>query len=332
MVRSDSKLHEDVLDATKLDLKATRDGFSEGILEAAERDENIVVLSADVSASVRAAEFKKRYPERYIEVGVAEQNLALVASGLANAGKIPFIATYAVFSPGRNWEQIRTTIALADLPVKVVGMHTGVSVGPDGATHQALEDITLMRVVPNMQILVPCDAEEARKAILAAAWNDAPTYVRFTRHGTPVFTTAETPFEPGKAYYLWRSEKPEVAIVGAGPLLYEALQAAHALEAEGIGTSVVNLHSVKPMDIPTLLDAARDAGAVVSVEEHQILGGLGGTVAEVLAQNMPLPQEMVAIHDKFGQSGGADELLEHYGLNTHGIIAAVHRARKRAQG
>jgi transketolase len=331
MVWSDSKLHQDVLDATKLELSATRDGFGDGILEAGERDEQVVLLSADVSASVRAADFKKQYPERYVELGVAEQNLALVASGLANAGKIPFIVTYAVFSPGRNWEQIRTTIALADLPVKIIGMHTGVSVGPDGATHQALEDITLMRVVPNMHIMVPCDANEARKAVLAAAWNNAPTYVRFTRHGTPVFTTAETPFEPGKAYYLWRSERPQVAILGAGPLLYDALMAAHALEAEGIGTSVVNLHSIKPMDIRTVLEAARDAGAVVTVEEHQILGGLGGTVAEILAQNTPLPQEMVAVHDKFGQSGSAQDLLEHYGLNTHGIIAAVHRARKRAQ-
>jgi len=332
MVNNDMHLVDNLFEQDSLEHASLRDGFSAGILEAGERDENVVVLSADVSDSVRAAAFKEKYPKRYVELGVAEQNLAVVASGLANYGKVPFIATYAVFSPGRNWEQIRTTVALADLPVKIIGMHTGVSVGPDGATHQALEDITLMRVVPNMQILVPCDREEARKAILAAAWNNKPTYIRFTRHETPVFTTSETPFEPGKAEYLWRSENPEVAIMGAGPLLYDALQAAQSLQNEGIGTSVLNLHSVKPMDIPRVLEAAGDAGAVVSVEEHQILGGVGGTIAEILTQNNPVPQEMVAVHDKFGQSGKAEELLEHYGLNTHGIIAAVHRVRQRAHG
>ncbi|KKS71811.1 MAG: Transketolase, central region, partial [Parcubacteria group bacterium GW2011_GWF2_42_7] len=259
-----------------------RKGFGEGLLRAGELDKNVVALCADLTESTQMIFFKEKFPERYIEVGIAEQNLATIASGLANYGKIPCIATYAVFSPGRNWEQIRTTIALANVPVKIMGMHTGVSVGPDGATHQALEDITLMRVLPNMTIFVPCDREEARKAVLTAITNDKPTYIRFTRHDTPVFTTLKTPFEAGKAEYIWRSAEPRVAIMGAGPLLYEALQAARILEERGIGTSVLNLHSIKPMDIAKVLEAVRDAGAVVTVEEHQILGGVGGTIAEIL--------------------------------------------------
>ncbi|HCC05216.1 TPA: transketolase [Patescibacteria group bacterium] len=330
MITQELHLVTDIFDREKVEKTSLRSGFREGILEAGERNERVVVLSADVSDSVYASAFKEKFPERYIEVGVAEQNLATIASGLANYGKIPCIATYAVFSPGRNWEQIRTTIALANVPVKIMGMHTGVSVGPDGATHQALEDITLMRVLPNMTIFVPCDKEEARKAVLTAIANDKPTYVRFTRHDTPVFTTSKTPFEAGKAEYLWRSREPRVAIMGAGPLLYEALHAARMLEERGIGTSVLNLHSIKPMDIAKVLEAARDAGAVVSVEEHQILGGVGGTIAEILMQNHPIPQEMVAIHDTYGQSGTAQELLEYYNLTTEGIVQAVLRAHARA--
>ncbi len=331
MINENLKLNENIFDEDKLEKVSLREGFSEGVLELGDINEDMVVLSADVSDSVRAADFKKKFPKRYVEVGVAEQNLAAIASGLANYGKIPFIAAYAVFSPGRSWEQVRTAIALSDLPVKIMGMHTGVSVGPDGATHQALEDITLMRVIPNMKIIVPCDKEEARKAVISSVENGEPTYIRFTRHKTPVFTTKETPFEEGKAEYLWKSEKPEVAIMGAGPLLYDALLAARELEERGVQTSVLNLHSIKPMDIEKVLEAARDAGAVVTVEEHQILGGLGGTVAEILAQNIPVPQEMVAVHDKFGQSGTAKELLEHYGLTKVGIINAVLKVHERAR-
>lgn len=331
MINRDLQLHENIFELDKLECSSVRNGFGEGVVEAGEMDERVVVLCADVRDSVRASAFQKRFPERYVEVGVAEQNLAGIASGLANYGKIPFIAAYAVFSPGRNWEQIRTTIALSDLPVKIMGMHTGVSVGPDGATHQALEDITLMRVIPNMTILVPCDKEEARKAVLSATKNKKPTYIRFTRHKTPVFTTKETPFEIGKAEYLWRSAEPQVAIMGAGPLLYEALQAAKVLESRGIGSSVLNLHSIKPMDIPKVLEAVRDAKCVVTVEEHQILGGVGGTIAEILVQNNPVPQEMVAVHDAFGQSGEATELLEHYRLTTQGIIDAALRVIERTR-
>lgn len=330
MINNQLHLVTDIFETDTLESAPLRDGFGEGVVEAGKQDEKVVVLCADVADSVRATAFKEAFPKRFIEVGVAEQNLATIASGLANYGKVPFIVTYAAFSPGRNWEQIRTTIAIADLPVKIMGMHTGVSVGPDGATHQALEDITLMRVVPNMTIIVPCDKEEARKAVLYAAKNNKPTYVRFTRHKTPVFTTKETPFEVGKAEYLWRSEYPKVAIMGAGPLLYDALQAARILEARGIGTSVLNLHSIKPMDIAKVLEASRDAGAVVTVEEHQILGGVGGTIAEILTQNHPVPQEMVAMHDRFGQSGTSRELLDYYRLNTDGIVEAALKAHARA--
>jgi transketolase len=310
--------------------EALREGFGRAIVAAAEQDERVVVLCADVTESARLDAFKAKFPTRYIELGVAEQNMAVVAAGLAEYGKIPYIATFAAFSPGRNWEQIRTTIALANLPVTIIGLHTGVSVGEDGATHQALEDITLMRVLPNMQIIVPVDAHEVEKAVHAARTTPRPTYIRLTRHKTPVFTSAETPFEIGRAEYLWRHHEPKVAIMGAGPILYDVLQAARILEQEGIPVSVLNLHSVKPMDIEKVKEAARDAGAVVSVEEHQILGGVGGTIAEILSQNTPTPLEMVAVHDRFGQSGSALELLREYRLDTGAIIDAARRAYGRA--
>lgn len=331
MINQDLHLHPHTLERDTLDHLATRDGFGRAILEAAEQDDRVVALCADVTESVRLDGFKEKFSTRYIEMGVAEQNMATVASGLANYGKIPFMATYAVFSPGRNWEQIRTTIALADLPVKIMGFHTGVSVGEDGATHQMLEDITLMRVLPNMTIIVPADAEEAYKAVLASVHTNKPTYIRFTRHKTPVFTTPDTPFTIGRAEYLWRSHEPKVAIMGSGPILYDALQAAQILEREGIGSSVLNLHSVKPMDIEKVKEAARDAGAVVSVEEHQILGGVGSTIAEILSQNTPTPLEMVAVHDRFGQSGRAEQLLQEYRLDTGAIIDAARRALARRQ-
>lgn len=332
MLNQELNVHPDTLDRSKVIHKSTRDGFGRAIIEAAERDERIVVLCADVAESVRLGTFREQFPDRYIEVGVAEQNMANLASGLANYGKIPFMATFAAFSPGRNWEQIRTAIALTELPVKIMGMHSGVTVGEDGATHQALEDITLMRVVPHMQVLVPIDEEEARKAVLAAAQTDRPTYIRCTRNKTPVVTTPESPFRIGKAEYLWRGDTPQVAFMGVGPILYGALEAAQQLEREGIGSSVLNLHSVKPMDIERVKEAARDAGSVVSIEEHQILGGVGGTIAEILAQNMPTPLEMVAVHDRFGQSGSADELMREYRLDTSAIIEAARRVLARAHG
>jgi len=331
MVNSDLHLHDDLFDRSAVPTAGMRDGFGEGLLEVAAADERVVVLSADVSESVRVDAFKKQYPERYVEVGVAEQNLAGIAAGLANAGKIPFIVTFAVFSPGRNWEQIRTTIALSDLPVKIVGTHAGVGVGPDGATHQALEDITLMRVLPNMTLIVPSDKEEVRKAVHAALATKKPTYIRIARHESPIYTTPDTPFATGKAEYLWHSKKADVALIGAGPILYDALQVAQKLEQEGIGSSVLNVHTVRPMDIERVKEAARNAGAVVTLEEHQILGGVGGTIAEILVQNDPVPVEMVAVHDRFGQSGKAAELLREYKLDEQAIYEAAKRvlARKR---
>lgn len=304
---------------------ATRDGFGAALVELGERDSRTVVLCADLAESTRTLLFKEKFPERFVEVGVAEQNLAALASGIAASGKIPFIASYAAFSPGRNWEQLRTSAALNNMPVKIAGMHAGVSVGPDGATHQALEDIALTRVLPGMTVLSPCDSEEARKATLAAAALSGPVYIRLTREKTPSITTAQTPFEIGKAATLWNSEKPQAVVCATGPLVHEALRAAEALEKEGVGVMVLNIHTIKPLDEATVVAAARACGAVVSVEEHQIAGGLGSAVAEVLARTMPVPQEFVGVQDRFGQSGTPEELLEHYGLTMPHIILAVRK-------
>jgi len=328
MIDPTAKLSEKTLTDT-VDMVPTRDGLGKGTVEAGKKDERVVVLSADLSESVRADWFKKEFPHRYIEVGVAEQNLATIAAGLANYGKIPFFTSYAAFSPGRNYEQIRTTIALNNVPAKVCGMHAGVQTGPDGATHQMLEDIAMMRALPNMIVIVPADAEEGRKATYAAAFNGKPTYLRFGREKMPLFTTAQTPFAIGKAYYLWKAEKPDVAIIGCGPLLYEALKAAKALEAEGISVSVVNSHTVKPLDTDLIYQVAAEAGAIVSVEEHQVNGGLGGAIAELLAKHHPVPMEFIGMQDEYGQSGTAWELFKHYKLDAPAIAEAVKKVRAR---
>jgi len=328
MISKDAKL-SDAIFTGSIEKAPTRDGLGKGTVEAGKADMNVVVLSADLGDSTRASWFQKEFPDRFVEVGVAEQNLATVASGMAAAGKIPFIASYAAFSPGRNYEQIRTTIALNDMPVKVCGMHAGISVGPDGATHQMLEDIAMMRALPNMIVIVPADAEEGRKAVLAAAKNGKPTYLRFGRDKVATFTTSDTPFEVGKAYYLWKSEKPDVTILGCGHLVYEALFVAQALEKKGVRVSVINSHTVKPLDEETILAAAKEAGAVVTVEEHQIAGGFGSAVAEFLAQHDPMPMEFVGMRDAFGQSGEPQELLHHYGLDAAGIEKAVENVLKR---
>lgn len=300
----------------------TRDGFGDALLELGEKDPRVVAVCADLAESTRMLAFREKYPERYIEVGVAEQNLATVASGLANYGKIPFIASYATFSPGRNNEQIRTTISLNNVPVKIVGSHAGLSVGPDGATHQALEDIALMRVQPNMTVISPCDKEEARKATLAAAAYDGPVYIRLAREKTPVITTKESPFLIGKAELLWLGENPQVAIFATGPLLHNALLAAKQLESE-IAVSVINVHTIKPLDEKTITAAAKNAGAVVTVEEHQIAGGLGSAIAEVLARTSPVPIEFIGVYDRFGQSGEAAQLIVEYKLGVQDIVEAV---------
>ena len=331
MIKKGAKLSEKIF---KKDIErvATRDGYGEGLVIAGEKDENVVVLCADLTESTRSHLFQDKFPERFIEVGVAEQALATIASGMANYGKIPFISSFAVFSPGRNWEQIRTTIAQNDVPVKIGGSHAGLNVGPDGATHQALEDIAVMRVIPNMIVIAPGDAVETKKAVVEAAGNGKPTYIRFTREKSPVFTTDKTPFKIGRAETLWQTKDPQVAIIACGPLVYEALLAAKKLESAGIGVLVINSHTIKPIDEQAIIRAAKITGAVVTVEEHQITGGLGGAVAEILAKNFPVPIEFIGMPDKFGESGQSNELLEKYGMKAANIMKAIKKVIRRKNG
>ena len=312
-----------------IDMAPTRQGYGEGLVLAGEKDEKVVVLCADLTDSTKSAAFKEKFPDRFIEVGVAEQGMATIAAGMANYGKIPFISSYAAFSPGRNWEQIRTTIALNDVPVKIAGAHAGVSVGPDGATHQMLEDIALMRAMPNMIVINPADAIQASKATSAAAANGKPTYLRFAREATPIFTNDKTPFKIGKIETLWESDDPQVAIIATGPLVYEALKAAKEL-SKSIDCLVLNCHTIKPIDEIAVIRAAKTCGAVVTIEEHQITGGLGGAVAEVLGKNFPTPIEILGMPDCFGESGQPDELLAKYGMKAVNIIDSVKKvvARK----
>ena len=313
----------------EIEMVPTRQGYGEGLVAAGEKDERVVVLCADLTESTKSILFKEKFPERFIEVGVAEQGMATLAAGMANYGKIPFISSYAAFSPGRNWEQIRTTIALNDVPVKIAGSHTGLSVGPDGATHQMLEDIALMRTMPNMIVIAPSDSVEARKATIEAAKNDKPTYIRFAREKSAVMTTEKTPFKIGKAETFWESKDPKAAIIACGPLLYEALEAAKLLEKSKIEVLVINSHTIKPMDEQAVIKAAKITGAVVTVEEHQITGGLGGAVSEVLSRNFPVPIEFVGMPDSFGESGTPDELLEKYGMKAKSIVEAVKKVISR---
>jgi transketolase len=333
MINPDAKLVENIFDE-KIAQKPTRDGFGTGTIEAGKADENVVVLCADLSESTRAEWFQKEFPERFIEMGIAEQNMAATAAGFALAGKIPFMASYAAFSPGRNYEQIRTTIALNKQHVIVCGMHAGVSVGPDGATHQMLEDIGLMRMLPGMVVIAPSDAEEARKAVVAAAKVSPfamPIYIRFGRSPTPAFTTPETPFEIGKALLLWDSGKgdspkqPKVSIMTTGSMAYQALATARALDAEGIGSLVLSVPTIKPLDEDAILEAAKRTGHVVTIEEHNVLGGFGSAVAEFLSQKYPVPVTRLGTQDVFGQSGTPEELLEHYGLSAAHITDVVRK-------
>lgn len=320
----------------EIDMVPTRQGYGEGLVAAGEKDTQVIVLCADVTESTRSNLFAEKFPGRFIEIGVAEQGMATIAAGMALYGKIPFISSYAAFSPGRNWEQIRTTIALNDVPVKIAGAHTGLTVGPDGATHQMLEDIALMRAMPNMTVIAPADAIEAKKATIEAAKTEHPVYIRFAREKTPVFTIDETPFKIGRAEVLWdpstgsgHRADPLVAIIACGPLVYEALLAAKELNKKGIEVVVINSHTIKPLDEQTIIRAAKTCGAVVSVEEHQITGGLGGAVAEVLSRNFPVPQEFIGMPDSFGESGQSDELLEKYKMKSKDIIEAVKRVIRR---
>lgn len=302
---------------------ANRNGYGEGLVEAGQRDERVVALSADLTESTRTLPFAEAFPKRFVQVGITEQNMASVASGMAAMGKIPFIASYAMFSPGRNWEQIRTTIAYNNVPVKIVGAHAGISVGPDGATHQAIEDIALMRVMPNMVVLAPTDVHEARKATLFAAKHDGPVYLRLGRSDTPIFTTPESPFMCGVAevFYHKNRELPQsVGIISTGTVTYQALLAAQELERQGIGASVLHMATIKPFDGAAVEAFAADHTVVITVEEHQIIGGLGGAVCEHLSLARPTRVRRLGINDQFGQSGEPDELLVHYRLSVENIV------------
>ncbi len=304
-----------------------RNGYGDGLFAAGQRHKDVVALCADLTESTRTQAFAEEFPDRFIQIGVAEQNLVTVASGMAATGKIPFVTSYAMFSPGRNWEQIRTTICYNDQPVTIVGSHAGVSVGPDGATHQALEDIAIMRVMPNMTVLAPCDAFEAARATIAAATHNGPVYLRLAREKTPVITTERTPFTIGKALVL--EDGTDLTLIACGSLVYEALRAAKLLAADGIRARVLNMHTVKPLDEEAVVAAAHETGAIVSVEEHQVAGGLGSAVAELLATTVPTPQEFIGMQDRFGESGQPGELLAHFHLDASAIVAAARKVFKR---
>jgi transketolase len=321
MLNDTLKLNQNLFDKD-VEQVPIRKGFGEGLVLAGDKNPQVVALCADLTESAQALAFKEKYPNRFVEIGVAEQNMASVASGMAAMGKVPFITSYAMFSPGRNWEQIRTTICYNNRPVKIAGSHAGISVGPDGGTHQAIEDLAITRVMPRMVVISPCDAIEARKATIAAAETDTPVYIRLAREKTPVMTTDDTPFELGKAYTVWKTETPKVGIIATGALLHKALMAARELAGE-IEVEVLNLHTIKPIDEEAIINLAKRAGKIVTVEEHQVAGGMGSAVAEVLARKFPVPMKFIGVHDEFGQSGTPEELIEHYGMGTRAIVAAV---------
>ncbi len=300
-----------------------RAGFGRGLKAAGDANERVVALCADLTDSTQMSLFKTAFPKRFVEIGIAEQNLVTVASGLARAGKIPFTSSYAAFSPGRNWEQIRTTIALNDQPVKIVGSHAGVSVGPDGATHQMLEDIALMRVLPNMVVVVPGDAVEAEKATRAIAENGKPTYLRLAREKTPIFSTDESPFEIGKAYVL--HEGHDVTLVGTGTLSYELLVAARELDKHGVSAEVIHVPTIKPLDEHTILASIKKTGRVLTAEEAQVNGGLGGAIAELISEQLPTPLKRIGMHDRFGESGAPRELFEHFGFDGKSIAKVAKK-------
>lgn len=319
---SDMHLIEDIL-AKDIVREPIRAGFGRGLKKAGELDPRVVAACADLTDSTKMVDFAKTFPDRYIEIGVAEQDLVTVGSGLAAMGKIPFVSSYAAFMPGRCWEQIRTTICLNNRPVKLIGSHAGVSVGPDGATHQMLEDLALMRVLPNMVVIAPADSVEAEKATLAMANDKRPNYMRLAREGTPVFTTADTPFEIGKAYVFDYGQ--DVTIIATGTMTYQALVAAEKLYKEGIDAEVVHVPTIKPLDEETILKSVRKTKHVVTAEEGQRAGGLGGAIAELLSEKCPAPIMRIGMRDRFGESGEPDELIHHFGLDATHIQAAAHQ-------
>lgn len=320
-------LSKNLYNKEKLEQKPTRDGYGQGLVKLGEENENVVVLGADLTGSTRCDWFRDKFPERFIQCGIAEQNMMGVAAGLALTGKIPFASTYSVFCPGRNWDQIRISVAYNKANVKFTGAHAGVSVGPDGATHQGLEDIAITRCLPNMTVLAPCDMIETEKATIAAGKMDGPVYLRFAREATPIFTIEKTPFKIGKAEVF--REGKDATIIACGPTVHEALLAANELEKEKISVEVVNNHTVKPIDEKTIIATAKKTGAVVTAEDHQIMGGMGSAVSEVLSKNQPTPIEMIGVQDRWGESGQPDELMKEFGLVAEDIKKAVKKVIKR---
>lgn len=315
---------------TVIEKKPTRIGYGEGLVELGKKNKNVVVLGADITASTNASMFRDAFPDRFFSIGIAEQDMIGTAAGLSLVGKIPFVSTYGVFASGRCWDQIRTTVCYSELNVKIGGAHGGISVGADGATHQALEEITIMRCLPGMTVVVPCDAIETKKATIAVGEMKGPAYIRFGREAVPVVTEDNTPFTLGKAEVF--REGRDVTVVACGVMVYESLEAAKLLDKEGISVRVINLHTIKPLDEATLIKAARETGAMVTAEEHQICGGMGGAVAEVLVRNCPVPVEMVAVMDRFGESGPPDELMIEFGLTHNEIYNAVKKVIARKKG
>jgi len=309
---------------TKAKQEALRVGFGRALKELGDKDPRVVAACADLTGSTKMDAFRDAHPDRFFEVGITEQHMAAFASGLAAMGKVPFVSSYAMFSPGRNWEQIRTTICYNNVPVKIVGSHAGISVGPDGGTHQAIEDIALMRILPRMVVLAPMDSLEAERATKATAEVDAPVYIRLARENTPIISSEKTPFKIGELYELWRSESPELTIFATGTSVHQALLAAKTLQdKEGIGSLLINVPTIKPLDIDAVLMYAHETERVITVENHQIAGGLGSAIAETLSTTKPVPMRMIGVKDKFGQSGTPEELLEYYELDSNAIIKTV---------
>jgi transketolase len=329
MISKQAKLVKNLLDEKKIERIPTRNGYGEGLVEAGEKDPNVVALCGDLSSSTRSAMFQEVFPDRFIETGIAEQNMMGLAAGLALMGKIPFVSTYAVFCPGVNWSQLRVCVCQNDANVKLTGAHAGISVGPDGMSHQGLEDMAITRCLPGLLVLAPCDSVETKKATIAVAKYKGPVYLRFAREKTPVFTTKGTPFKIGRAEIFWSSPKPKVTIIACGPLVYEALVAAGKLEEKGIGSEVINSTTVKPLDEATIIKSVKKTGAVVTVEEHQIIGGLGSAVAEVLGEGFPVPMARVGVRDRWGESGEPEELLKAFGLKSKNIIQSVQEVIKK---
>ncbi len=324
MLNQNLKLNPEIFDEN-VEKAPTRDGFGKGILELGKEDKNVVCLSADLSESTRNEEFAKKFPDRYFECGVAEQNMAAIAAGLAVSGKIPFISSYSVFSPGKNWETIRTTIIYNNANVKIAGHHAGIVTGQDGVTHQATEDIASVRAWPNVNIICPCDSIEAKKATIYSGQNQGPFYLRFSREKTPIITTNETKFDFNKIQIFWESQNPKVAIFATGHMVYQALVAADELKKENIEVLVANITTLKPIDEQTIVKLAKKCGKVVTCEDHQTEGGLGGIIAEILAREFPSPMEFIGLKNTFAESGTANELMNKYGLDKNSIKTAVKK-------